>query len=217
MVIAILHLVGGGLGLLGSLCGCGGVLMIMGGSLSSMTMPTPPTKPGQPAPASPPAFGDVIKYYENTVPGYKAFTFGSLAFSFLLDVMLLSGGVGLLKMQSWARILSLIYAPISIIVRIFGSIYQIVWVTPATKALYEKNPALAGMSSFVSISSGIGVIFGLLLVLYPIAVLIVMLLPSTAAAFRGETVPSTRERSDLGEEDPDDPWREPPRSDRFTT
>ena len=37
-VIAILHLVGGGLGLFSSICGCGGLLM--GSAFSSMSLPT---------------------------------------------------------------------------------------------------------------------------------------------------------------------------------
>jgi hypothetical protein len=73
-----------------------------------------------------------------------------------------------------------------------------------------------GFSSFMTILSGVGVLFNLLFVLYPIAVLVVMLLPSTAAAFRGEaTVREEREDSPDTGEYFEEPGHQPPRSDRF--
>jgi hypothetical protein len=211
LVIAILHLVGGGLGLIGSLCGCGGLLM--GSALSSVAQPTFPTRPGQARPPQPPPdTREVMKYLQDHVPGYLAFTIVTLALSFLLDMMLISGGIGLLNMQPWARWLSLIYAPISIVYRIVSTVYQLVWVMPATKALYAGSMGGSGFSSIVDISSGIGVFFSLLVILYPIAVLIILLLPSTAAAFRGE-LPIRKDELD---DDEDDRWRDPsPRSDKF--
>ena len=209
LVIAILHLVGGGLGLIGSLCGCAG--LVMTNTLSS-AIPTMPQRPGQPPP---PSAADAMKYYNDHVPGYRAFTIGGLAFSFLLDTLLLSGGIGLLMMQPWARWVSVAYAPLSILVRLASFIYQLVWVLPVTQELYAKNPAMAGMSSIVSISGGIGLFLSLLFVLYPIAVLVIMLLPSTAAAFRGELPPREDDYED-NDLDEDDSWRDPsPRSDKF--
>ena len=212
-VIAILHLVGGGLGLFSSICGCGGLLM--GSAFSSMSLPTVPARPGQPAPPPPPGPADIMKFYNENVPGYQAFTIGSLAVSFLLDTMLLAGGIGLLNMRPWARVLSLVYAPISILNRLVAFLYQLVLVMPATEKLYAQNPVLANMSSFMSITTGVGLFVNLLFIAYPITVLVILLMPSTAAAFRGEA-PTRAE--DLGDEDsyPDDPWREPPRSDAIT-
>ncbi|HEY7308619.1 MAG TPA: hypothetical protein VH643_04565 [Gemmataceae bacterium] len=210
LVIAILHLVGGGLGLILSLCGCGG--LVMTNALSS-AIPTVPQRPGQPPP--PPSAADTMKYYNDHIPGYRAFTFGGLALSLMLDIMLLAAGIGLLNVQPWARWLSLVYAPISILNRLVSFVYQLVWVLPVTQELYAKNPAMAGMSSFVTIGGGIGLVVSLLFILYPIAVVVLMLLPSTAAAFRGE-LPSRED--DYGEDDREegDPWREPPpRSDKF--
>jgi hypothetical protein len=211
LVIAILHLVGGGLGLFGSFCACGGLLM--GSAFSSFPMPTVPTRPGQAAPIQPPPGpGEIMKYYNDNVPGYQAFTIGSIAVSILLDVMLLSAGIGLLNMRPWARMLSFVYAPMSILNRIGTFIYQLIFVMPATEKFYAQNPVFAGMSSFMSITTGMGLFVNLLFILYPIAVLVVLLMPSTVAAFRGE--PPARVE-DLIDEDSDseDPWREPPRSD----
>lgn len=216
LIIAILHLVGGGLGLAGTLCGCGS--LILTNSIGSM-MPAPPTlpaRPGQPPPPPLPNFNDMMKSMNEQIPGYRAFMIVSLALSLLLDIMLLSGGIGLLKMQSWARWLSLVYAPISILVRIGGAVYQLVWVLPATQALFAKNTAaLPAFSSLMTVSSGVGVFVNLVFILYPLAVIIVLLLPSTSAAFRGE-IPVRKDDWRDEEEDEGDPWREPPpRSDKF--
>ena len=208
LVLAILHLIGGGLGLIGSLCGCGGLLM--GNALGSFKPPTFPARPGQPPP---PSFNDPMKYLNDHVPGYRAFTIVSLALSFLLGIMLISGGIGLLNMQPWARWLSLVYAPISIVVRVGEFVYQLVWVMPATNALYAKSMAATGFASLMTISSEIGLFVNLLFVIYPITVLIILLLPSTAAAFRGEA-PVRGEDAGAEEMDENEPRREPP-SDAF--
>jgi hypothetical protein len=209
LVLAILHLVGGGLGLILSLCGCGGLLM--SNALGS-AIPTMPQRPGQPPP--PPNFNEIMKQMNDRVPGYRAFTFGSTGADFLLSVLLLAGGIGLLNVQPWGRWLSLVYAPISILVHLASFVYQLVWVLPATEAVYAQNPAHKELSSIATISGGVGLFVNLLIVIYPITVLVILLLPSTAAAFRGE-IPTRPD--DLGDEEEfeDDPWREPPRSDKF--
>jgi hypothetical protein len=219
LVIAILHLTGGTVGLLSSICTCGSLLIVDSFSSLMPAPPTFPTRPGQPSPLlTPPNANEVMKYLNDNVPGFRAFTIGGLAISFLLDILLLSAGIGLLKMQPWARWLSLVYAAISILFRVGSFIYQLGWVLPATQALYAKFMAATGLSSLMIISSGAGAVGTLLVVIYPIAVIIVMLLPSTAAAFRGELPVRNDDRNENEEEEYDeDRWREPPppRSDKF--
>ena len=147
---------------------------------------------------------------DDHVPGYRAFTIVGLGLSFLLDIMLISGGIGLLSVQPWARWLSLVYAPISILVRIVSFVFQMVWVMPATKALYAKSMAASGFASMATVTSGIGLFVSLLIIIYPITVLVILLLPSTAAAFRGE-IPVRAEEAGAEEMDENEPWREPPR------
>ena len=202
LVIAILHLIGGGLGLLLSLCACGGLVM---SSAAGSIVPTVSTRPGDTKSAPPPSSGEIMKYYDDNVPGYRVFTYGGMAVDLLLNLLLLAAGIGLLSVQPWARWLSLGYAPISILYHIGTFIYQLVLVMPATQKLYAQNPALQGMSSFLNFTTGFGLVIGLVFMLYPIVVLIIMLLPSTGAAFRGElpTVPDNLE-------DDDPRWREPP-------
>jgi hypothetical protein len=214
LVIAILHLTGGALGVLGSICGAGSLLMV--DSLGSLTPTTLPTRPGQPAPAPPPSPNQLMKDLNDSIPGYRAFTVGSLGFGFFLDILLVSAGIGLLKVQPWARWLSLVYATLSILYHLGTFLYQLVWVIPAMQAMYAKTPMPPGFSLIMTISSGAGVFFGLLVILYPIAVFIVLLMPSSAAVFRGE-LPVRKDDLENEEEEPDDdPWRQPPpRSDKF--
>jgi hypothetical protein len=205
LVLAILHLVGGGLGLIISLCGCGG--LVMGNALGSIKPPTLPARPGQPPPPPPlPSANDAMKYLNDRVPGYLAFTIVGLGLSFLLDIMLISGGIGLLNMKLWARWLSLVYAPISILVRIGSFVYQLIWVMPATEAFYAKSASTSGFASLVTISSGVGLFLSLVVIIYPITVLVILLLPSTAAAFRGEP-PARADDWREEEENDEDRWR----------
>lgn len=160
-----------------------------------------------------------MKQMSERVPGYRAFTIGSLAFDLLLDVMLISAGIGLLKMQLWARSLSLVYAPLSILFHIGSFVYQIVWVIPALTAIYAQAmqgmTALPGFASIMKFSTGAGAVVTLLVLIYPIAVIIILLLPSTTAAFRGE-VPVRGDDLPDEEESEEDHWEKPrPRSDKF--
>ncbi len=154
-----------------------------------------------------------MKYMNDHIPSYLGVTIGTLIVSFLLDIMLLTAGIGLLGVKPWARRLSLVYAPLSILYHLANFLYSLLLVMPATDKMYAQYPALAGMSSIMTAASGIGVFLTLLLIVYPITVLVILLLPSTAAAFRGE-VPV--DADDLREEelDEDERGREPP-SDRF--
>jgi hypothetical protein len=214
LVIAILHLVGGGLGLIGTLCG-GATLLIMP-SLSSFMPPTPPARPGPPPlPAQPPGYNEMMDYMNDNVPGYRAFLIGTLAVNFLMDVMLLSAGIGLLKMQPWARWLSLIYAIISILVHIGSFVYNLLWVIPATQALYANFTTMPAFSSLMTITSEVGAFLTLLIIIYPIVVLIILLLPSTSAAFRGEIPAREDDLRDSEEIDEDSRREPPPRSDKF--
>ena len=156
-----------------------------------------------------------MKEIESAIPGYKAVTIASLGVSFVLDILLLSAGFGLLKLQSWARILSFVYAPISILYHIGSAVYQLVFVTPAMQAIYAKNPAFAGISSFTGVLSGIGVFVGLAFMLYPIVVLVILLRPSIAAAFRTDWASRESDESEEADNLDDDSWRDRPRDDRI--
>jgi hypothetical protein len=91
LVIAILHLVGGGLGLLSDLCGLGSVFMADAGQ-GALSAPAA-QRPRQPSTFS---AADLMRDLEKNAPAYRAYMIGAMVLSFLLDVMLVAGGIGLL-------------------------------------------------------------------------------------------------------------------------
>jgi hypothetical protein len=217
LVIAILHILGGGIGLFGS---CYSIVIMGAAGMSSTSAPAPPLS-APPLPPSnatssrtPPAIpntSQIMKYYEDHVPGYKLFTFAGLGVSFVLAVMLLASGIGLLKMQPWARRLSLAYAPLSILFHIISFVYQLILLMPVTHDLFAQISGPIPMGAILEVATNIGFVVGFLVIAYPIVVLVVMLRRSTVTAFRDE-VPEAEAVDRFA----DDPWHEPlPRSDKF--
>lgn len=206
LVLAILHLVGGGIGLLSS---CYSLSMLGITQMSS----APPTTAR--TPANPPSSSDILRYYAEHAPGYWVFQIGSLAVDLLLDIMLLAAGVGLLKVQPWARTLSLVYAPLSILFHIAVFIYQIVFLAPLIGDAYAQYPAIQVLGAVMQAVLVVVFFVSLLVCIYPVVVLVLLLRPATAAAFRGE-LPAREGAFPEDEEAEAAPWQEPPpRSDKF--
>src|SRR5262249_2019171 len=125
------------------------------------------------------------------VPAFFAVQVTDTGLSLLFDVMLLSAGFGLLRRQSWARYLSIVYAVLSILSKLGLVIYQITLVSPVTQQLMaqpaEKMKDAAERAEFqkyAEVFRHADVFTYLVMMLYPAIVLIVMLLPSVAAYFR---------------------------------
>jgi hypothetical protein len=212
LIIAILHLIGGGIGILGS-CYSVVVLAASGTSAASAPaiQPAPSAPPGRPATPAPPSASQIMKYYEEHVPGYKVFTYAGMAVSLILDLMLLASGIGLLLMHPWARLLSLIYAPLSILFHLLSFAYQLAFVMPAMHDLFAQSSAFGPMGSVMAVATDIGFVLSLLVIIYPIVVVILLLRRSTVAAFRGEVPRQPDEGS------PDEPDRWDTRDDAFTS
>jgi hypothetical protein len=195
-VLGILHLVGGGLGLLSGICG----------GLYQLASSASGGSPFGLAAAQQGAAGVVMKAIEN-VPGQKAVTAVQLVVDLALSVMLVVAGIGLLRMRPWARSLSLVYAPLSILFHIFSLVWALGFVMPVVQevvaAELAKNPPPQDAAALMG--ARIGMIAGLLgqvTVIYPIVVLCILLSPSVAAAFRGEAVARKE-----AEEFADEGWR----------
>jgi hypothetical protein len=178
LVLAILHLVGGTLGLLGSLCG------IVGQVIGPQMFAFGPSNPAQDMQKR------LLQHLEAT-PGYHAITWGSLVVGLVLDVLLLTAGVGLLNMRPWARILSLVYAPLSILNRLFAIVWSVAVMLPATAAFLEQNagndPVMKAAAAWGKIGGIIGAIMSAIFLIYPIVVLIILNLHTVKAAFLGES------------------------------
>jgi hypothetical protein len=144
------------------------------------------------------------------VPHYQAGVIAGLVALLVLGILLVTAGVGLIYMRPWARTLSLVYAPLSILNRVGNFVYWIVLLAPAMKAFYQQmarsnsglDPTILIADKFIYLS----LILGLVVVVYPVVVLVVLLRPSVAAAFRDQAQDfQPPDDYDLGRAGPDGP------------
>lgn len=131
--------------------------------------------------ASPDFNNPVIKImHEN--PGYAIW----VKIGFLLGIpgcaVLAASGIGLLFLKPWARVLSIVYAIYAIVLGIVGTAVNAIFlVLPMLHQAQEQSgPAAAG-----AIGGAIGgILGGCFGVIYPVLLLIFMMRPKIAAAFR---------------------------------
>lgn len=205
VVFGILNLLGGGWDLLVCLIGCLGLLAVGMGQ-------TPAPRPG-----AAPDMNSTTTYILAHAPHYKAFLTLDAGLDFLLALLLIVAGIGLLMMQGWGRWVSLAYVPLALIGRLANFVYRIAFVVPLISEFYEKGVKSGATPEAAATGAKVGAIGALVIqlafCLYPLLLAMVMLLPSTAEAFR----PGRRKRRDRYDDlEEEDPWREtPPRSDKF--
>jgi hypothetical protein len=217
LVLAILHLVGGGLGLVCTVC-TGGMQLAGGNQMfagpAGGANQSPQVKSQQ-------EFQKRLeKHVETELPHQKAVTYANLGLDLVLDVMLISAGIGLLSVQPWARVVSLVYAALSILAKVIGLV-NLAFTWPVMSAFIEqegrRDPNLQMMTSMMpAIMVGTAVVTVLFLI-YPIVVLVILLRPSIAAAFRGEYPPTPAEQEEPWGADRDRQGeRDEPPSEAFT-
>jgi hypothetical protein len=176
-VIAVLQLIFGGLGLCGTLVGAGGQAMRFQASSSTGTAQGTVTQQ------------DFETELERRAPGYKAVQVTELIVGFVTSGLMIASGIGLLNMRPWGRTTAIVYAALSIAVRIPSVIYSAAFVLPAMNAVLDTLPG-ANQGPGAAVAQGIkfGLIFGLVIgfltIIYPIIVLCVMLNGKVSAAFR---------------------------------
>jgi len=171
-VFAILNIVFGSLGLACGLCG------VVGQAASGMMTTQSTGAKGQQFDTE--AFK---KHMEREVPGYTIVEWGRLLLGIFLSLLLLGSGIGLLKMQLWARLACMGYGVIQILVQLGVLVYNIALVLPAIDTYFRNNPLPGGITmpswSFVA-----GAVVGALLsVTYAVILLIWAALPATGRAF----------------------------------
>jgi hypothetical protein len=181
LVIAILALVLGLIGVAWELFQAGvGVMMF-----NTPRAPAPP--PNQPASV----FGAMQAVDANAPYWREANVVAPLA-GLVIAVILSAAGIGLLLMQSWARWAAVVYAVLSILYQASWMAYTFLAILPTQMAYYDAasgpggGPPPPGYMAGVKFGAGcssIGLILGMA---FPVAVVVVMLLPSVRAAFRGE-------------------------------
>jgi hypothetical protein len=181
VVLGILHLVGGGLDLLATVCGGVGMAVQDGAPFMGQ-------RSGDGGGLD---FAQLQKKMQE-LPGYQEMAYGGLGANLLLGFMLLAAGVGLLNMQPWARTLSLVYAPLAICDRLVSFFYSLLVVLPGVSVAIPLSSTAAQEEAAMSLmraSIMIGVVVDLLFIAYPIMVLVILTRAPVVAAFRAEEPP----------------------------
>jgi hypothetical protein len=186
LVIAIFQLVFGSLGL------CGSVLVLSGvqeklAALSQSNV-NQGTQTGLKQPPNQQELEDAITKHAPSYPMVKKVEGGAGA---ILSLVMIVSGIGLLQMQTWGRFLTIGYAVVSLLYRLVDGIYVIAFVAPAMSAVAQEYAKGGGqqeqiIATTMQIGAYSGLVGVLLTGLYPLFVLIIMLLPSVGAAFRGQ-------------------------------
>jgi hypothetical protein len=167
----------------------------------------------------------IEKDVEAALPYHKPVSFVFLGVDFVLSILMLASGVGLVQRQPWSLPVTRGYAILSIINRLIYTAYQAFFLMPVMSDVMAKHGGAGGQAAagFVQMGMGIGVFIGFLFILYPIIVLIVMARPDVKAALGvGSPPPDSppdyddRDRGPFGDVPPDDRYRQPP-DDRLTT
>jgi hypothetical protein len=186
-VIAILNLVFGGLSLL--LLICGGAMTLGGGGKGMGGQADPKVEQLQ---------KDLEAAQRQRFPASDAFSYGNIGLELIVCGLLIVSGIGLLRLQSWGRLLSLIYPPLSLLEKVISLVWiGTVWI-PAVQEVVPpfKGTATPEQQRVATIMEmtpyGAGIVT-LLTAIYPIIVLVIMLRPAVAAAFRGEAPGPTKD------------------------
>jgi len=126
----------------------------------------------------------VIKIiHENAA--YAAWLKISIPLGLLSCSALLAAGIGLLRLKSWARALSIAYAIYAIVFGIIGPVVNFFFII---RPMLEQARQQQGSEAAGAIGGVIGgTIGGCLGVIYPVLLLIFMLRPTVVAAFNPPT------------------------------
>jgi hypothetical protein len=142
--------------------------------------------------------------------GSSAGQYASLLQYVVLSILMIISAIGLLKMQRWGRVLSLVYATLSILSNIAIAVYMWVVNIPAVKAFADRLGAQGQeaqmMANLMKFFSNFSIITPIVSMIYPIIVLILMLRPSVAAAFRGQAEAPPDSASDSNQFEAEDRW-----------
>ena len=115
-------------------------------------------------------------------PTYAAWMKISIVLGLLISGALLAEGIGLLQLKPWARVLSIIYAIYSIVMVPVGSVVNYFFVV---QPMLQHAHGAQGPEQAAAIGGAIGgMVGGCFGLIYPVLLLIFMLMPKVAAAFR---------------------------------
>jgi hypothetical protein len=176
LVFAILHLVIGGLGIFIDICS--GISQASGGAGGFTGANNPQQAEFQQS---------IQKTMNEKAPAYNAYVYGNLAVSVFLSISLIVAGIGLLSMKPWARVLSLLYAVVSLLQKVAGAIYMFLFIMPAYDEIAKNLPNDSNrqlLEAALKLGQVMGAVMIFVTMIYPLAVLIAMLTPSARKAMQ---------------------------------
>jgi hypothetical protein len=201
MTIAVLHFVFGGLGLV-----CGGfaaLATVTGGQKALARMGTPEQQRQAEAQRRRKEVSDQV--HAERVPLYRVYSTTNQVLSVLFSLAMVASGFGLLYLQPWGRWLSVGYASLSLLANVVVLVYTVAFMNAADEEVFRRLPPQTEQEqmayNLVRSAGPVIACLPVLLAAYPAAVLIVMLLPSTARAFRGQAAGGKRRRREFDEDD----------------
>lgn len=198
LVIAIFHFIFGAGGL------CVGIIQVTGAGKQFNKL----------AAAGDPRQADLQDRIEEEmakrIPGFTTYEIVNAIETLIMALVLIVSGVGLLNMQAWARYLSITYAVLGIVFTIAGLIFSFLFIMPAMKPIFQEvarnePPEVANMMETFASVAMVGA--GCCGLIYPVAVLIVMLLPSVSSAFRAPVLLGPEREDDEDYYDPGERWQ----------
>jgi hypothetical protein len=140
-------------------------------------------------------------------PSYQAYTYAMIGLNSIASIVLAVAGIGLLKLKSWGRTLSIGYGAYAIIMQLVGLAVAFVFVVqPAMQAAEAGNdPQAQGQMVGSVIGAAFGGCFGLI---YPALLLFFMFRKNVKAAFG--TDPEVANMQGFPDDNPDDnPYANP--------
>lgn len=174
VIIGVLQLVFGGLGILGDALNGVGLSMQGKGLFQFGTMPQ-----GTGAQAEKQRkIQEMVERSTKELNPPKTFAVPMLIVDVLVSGIMIAGGIGLLRLQSWGRILCLLYAVLSILSKIVALVYSILVIMPKMPALAQEFNDLGQDGQIMRGALQIGLYFGIVWIvvtmLYPAIVFICM-------------------------------------------
>jgi hypothetical protein len=121
-------------------------------------------------------------------PAYAAWMKVSIVLGVVASAALLAAGIGLLKLQPWARTLSIAYAVYAMAMVLVNTVVNFIFVTrPMLEQAHNAQGPEAMGAAGAAIGGVVGGCFGLV---YPILLLIFMMRANVVAAFRPSAIPN---------------------------
>jgi hypothetical protein len=179
-VIAILHFVFGGVGLLCGICVAVGDLAGMSESLAAAD------------PAAREKLAEQKRRKEVTdqvnremIPLYRPYTVTNRVLSVISTILLLVSGVGLILLRAWGRWLSIVWAVQSLGTNLLATVYLFLFFQPAQAEVMRRLPPQNEQEQLAHQFAGpLAPACTCMFAIYPTVVLIIMFLPTVVAAFR---------------------------------